>query len=725
MATHTDMMKNLKASQESDHDGREAAREADYFTSKRDGQWEPSIVSRMSGRPRYTFDQTNAVVDEIMGDIEQAEFSIDIAPAGGQATKEIANTREGIIRNIEYQSGAKYIYSAQVRQALVQGLSGWRVLTKRSINNPFEQDFFIEAINNYKDRCYWDANAEKRDMSDADEVFLLSSLTMDAYLKKWKKGKGVSVGQDKSLSPYYHKKPDEVIVGEHLYRKRQKKTYVRMNTGAVYEVNDDFEKIRDDLSNNRILVEDDISIDTHITYQRFFDGGEYLSGEKKTAFELLPVVPIFMNYSISDDKLIYWGVVEKLMDSQRIKNYTISRQVEETALSPRKKLLMTSEQAEGYTDDYQTMNIDTKPVLFYKHVQNQPPPFETGGPNVNPGLSELSASMDQNLKTIPGQPDVMGGANPGLQSGEALGILKEKGDNTNYKYFQAAEIAICRTGEIIERALPIIYDTRRDVNVINADRSKDTITVNDTIRDEETGELVEVNNLATGRYLTTCSSGPAFQSRQQETINTMLKIAAIDPSIIALGGDVMLNAVDAPAIDQIAERKRAQMVQQGMIPPSQLTDDEKALLQQQQEQQAAQGNQPSAIDQAVLQQAEADAARANAMVQDTLSKINDRTAKTEQATIKLQQEQEKINNDRLKIEQAQQKQVLDALAAVSQELKTNAETMEIIRKAFGPDAIIGPDLPKLFGQQADIVAETQEGIIQQEATGAEIQAVGI
>ena len=63
----------LKQVQEADSDNRERVREVTHFLEKDDGQWEPTVVSRMSGRPRYTFDMCNPVVDAIAGELDSDE----------------------------------------------------------------------------------------------------------------------------------------------------------------------------------------------------------------------------------------------------------------------------------------------------------------------------------------------------------------------------------------------------------------------------------------------------------------------------------------------------------------------------------------------------------------------------------------------------------------------------------------------------------------------------
>ena len=80
---HTWMLEALKKAQDDDHDNREMAREAHRFVNDRDGQWEDMWREVYNGRPRYTFDLTNPMIEQITGSIAKSDYSIKVLPAGG------------------------------------------------------------------------------------------------------------------------------------------------------------------------------------------------------------------------------------------------------------------------------------------------------------------------------------------------------------------------------------------------------------------------------------------------------------------------------------------------------------------------------------------------------------------------------------------------------------------------------------------------------------------
>ena len=202
---HSDVLKLLDQCQESDQDNREAVREANIFLDKRDGQWEPEWSNSVSNgnKPRYTFDMVNPIVDQVSSEIEQSDYSVKVSPAGGDATKEIAMTMDGLIRNIEQISNASTVYSQAARSMVIGGMDGWRVVQKYVDDNSFDQDLAIEKIGNFVDRVWFDPSAELQDKSDSRYAFCLHPMAIDEYDSRWPEGSGESVPDDRIAEVYY------------------------------------------------------------------------------------------------------------------------------------------------------------------------------------------------------------------------------------------------------------------------------------------------------------------------------------------------------------------------------------------------------------------------------------------------------------------------------------------------------------------------------------------
>jgi len=691
---HDKTLQRLKEAQKADSDLREHAREAHHFTDKRDGMWEANIFANNADKPRYTFDFTNPIIDQIAGEMEQADFDISVSPAGGDATKDIAQTFDGLIRNIENISNAKHVFNHSGRMMVTAGMDGWRVVQEFVDSDSFDQDLIIKKVSNFLDRVWFDPSSELQDRSDSKYCFVLTAFSKDEYKIKWPEGSEMGVKEDRRGNVYFNK-AETIMVGEFYYVKAIERELVLMSDGKTHVVDDDFEKVVDELALQGVVEKRRRTRKQNVVFVRQFDAQNWLNEAQETVFEFVPVIPTYGNFKISENKIIYWGVVEKAMDFQRVFNYAKSREIEEGSLAPRAKQWMTPAQAQDHADTLATLNTNSDPVQLYNAdptpgVQNPPP--QIGGAQINPGLQAVSQSMQDGLARSAGFTAPNMGEQINNQSGVAIKKLQDKGDTGSIKYFSAQEVAICHTARIILKAAPKVYDADgRVVRILKEDDSFDMVTLNQTVQDQQTGELVTLNNLSVGAYDVVCSAGASFKNRQEETVSALVEIATVDPSVIQLGGDVLLKNVTAPGMDLIADRKRAQLFQQGVIPEDQMTDEEKAQLQ-------AQANQPQPPDpNMVIAQAEQTKADA-----DVLTAQNDQT--------RLQIEAEKVRQSgvalELKAQDTQTQTLIDVRKSETDSLNKAIDSLNGLIEAANT-GILTPPLAQALDQQVEEVLEEQ------------------
>lgn len=678
---HQRVLELLQKAQDADHDMREKARETFLFITKADGQWEPYWWSSNAAKPRYTFDMCTPIVDQVAGGLEQASFDIRVNPAGGSATKDVANTFDGMIRNIENISQATTVYNQASRGMIVSGYDGWRVSQKYLNDDSFDQDLVIEKIANFIDRVWFDPSAELQDKSDSKYCFVLHPVDVDEYDRRWPEGGRESVSDDRDGDAYFDKN-EVILVGEYLYCEEEERELVMINNGHVYEA-EEYDKIKDELA--AIGVEEvrrRKRMDKKIC-SRFFDAKGFLEDKKETVFSTIPVVPVYANYKVFEHKTLYSGVVDKLMDPQRVLNYSMSREIEEGALAPRAKYWMTMAQAAGHEDSLSTLNTNSDPVQFFNVDQENPgAPQQQGGAIVNPGLRTITEAMRGMIGYTAGMFAANMGDNPGLQSGVAINSLQDKGDSATIKYHKALQIAIARTGRLLVKAIPKVYDTPRTVRIMKEDQEYSMAEINAQVFDQQTQEFVTLNDLSAGQYDVICRAGPSFRNRQQETIEAIIEMAKVDPSIIQMGGDILLDNISTPAAEQLSNRKRALMIKQGIIPMDQMTEEE---LAEQQQQMAEAGQQQAPDPNMVLAQAE--------------------QLKAEAEMMRSQIEMQKLQNEQFKLQLEAQKLQTQTIGdqADNQIDAFNAETkrMDTQIKAQQAGATIDNTSAKTMGEELD------------------------
>lgn len=704
-----DVLNMLETVQENEQDLRDEGRSNEHFIYKKDGQWEPQIISLYSQLPRYTFDKTTPKVESVCGELEQMDFDIKIIPANNDSNDETAKLYDGLIRNIENISDMPSIIRSAARGAYITGQDGWRIRNDYLDYSSFDQDLIIEKINNFNDRVWFDPNSERSDRQDAEWVVVLQSLTCEAYEERFDRDDEeadplsyVSVGEGRS-SDVYTRKPEKVVVGELIYRRYETKTIIQLSNGWVIEKGSDdyaeYMKVRDELEAAGVTVKRERKTKKPKMFSRFFDGSDWLTEPQETPFLSNPVVPVYPSFIISEDKAVYTSPVTKLKDPQRVYNYIASRQVGEAALSPREKIALSEDQADGYQGKYSKLNTDQSPVFIFKHVDGQAQPFKIGGYNVNPGLETLRMAMSQDLIDISGVFDAQMGNNPQAQSGVAIVKLQNKGDISTTKIVNGIEFAMARTARILIESIPLVYDAERQVRIIGQDGSSEIKTLYETIIDEQTGQPVTINDLSKGKYDVVCSAGAAFSNKQQETVAAITEMATVDPSIIQFGQDVLLKNTNAPGMDILAERARDRLFKQGMIPDTQLTDEERQQMAMAQQSQQNKPPSPEVIT------AQAFQTEAQAKMVDAETKQQKVQIDAQIQAAKLENDREKNQFDMLMEQMTKQNEVIMGMAEFQ---KVQAETLKLLREAMGVDAAISAQAAQNFEQQNQEIAKTDQ-----------------
>lgn len=730
---HNNVLVMINEAQDATTDSRQAVRDAKLFLNKKDGQWDPYAWDKLEGRYRGTFDMCTPIVDQISGEIEQSDFSLNVSPSGGDSSIDIAKTYNGLIRNIRNISNADAVFNDASRSNVIGGFDAVEVVQEFIDGDSFDQDLIIKKVPNAVDSVWFDLGSVNQDASDAKWCVKLIAIPAAEYKERFPDGSNLSVGDDKQSQANFDV-AEFVTVGQLYYKKQVNIEIVRMTNGAVYKVDDKFQSVQDELLAQGITIEVDDKGEekrrvrkSWRVHSRLFDGGIWLGEEEKTVFNDLPIIPIYGNFDIFENKVIYFGKIEKLYDQQRILNYAMSRDIEDGALSPSPTKWMTAEQAEGY--DYSKMNTDHAPIRLYNHVDGQPLMPTEGGPVASSGLQTTIANTQQMISASANSFNAQqGNANP-MQSGIAGSQQIEQGNIGSIKWFKSLEVMVCQVGKVLLPAMPRVYDSKRQVRILEEDGTSSMVTLNDVMYDNQTGQNVELNDLSKGEYDVVCDFGPAFNSQQKETTQAFLDMAAIDPSFLQQGKDIMLKNLSVPGMDQMAERARVELLNAGMIPEEQWTDEEKQKIAQQQ---AEQANQPPQEDpmmiaaQAEMQKAQAEQMSAQNKASEIQGsqqlKMMELQLRDKELNLRQQEfdraGQAKFNTELINADQNQQKidnqsqkdqfdAILKTQAAQQQSLNDSFSNLETMLKAMGATAVMSPQSAEVYSEQVEVINDKQ------------------
>jgi hypothetical protein len=182
-------------------------------------------------------------------------------------------------------------------------------------------------------------------------------------------------------------------------------------------------------------------------------------------------------------------------------------------------------------------------------------------------------------------------------SGKALNGQQMQTDMTNFHYYDNLTRSIAHTGRIILDLIPKIYSAERVMRIIGDDGKPELVTVNQrTGQQDENGIEKILNDVTVGEYDVVMDTGPGYNTKRQEAVDSMMSLLAADPNLMQQAGDLIFRNMDFPGAETIADRlaavnPMAQIDEKSPIPPQvqmQLANNQQQMQAMQQQIQAMQ-----------------------------------------------------------------------------------------------------------------------------------------
>jgi len=517
-------------------------------------QWPVEIQNsrNLESRPCLTINKIDAYVRQVTNQQRQQRPRIKVHPVNNEGDLKIAQVIEGITRHVEINSNADTAYDTAFEYAVKMGWGYWRITTNYVSEDSFDQEIYIEPVDD-PFSVYYDPNSISPDGSDAERCLITSVMSKAAFRKAYPgadDGANFSARATGDSDAEWVTKED-IRIAEYWHVEREKATLVMLSDGTkVYE---------DELPSEELLDADNITImDRRPTYRR------KVKWCKLTAMEVLeerewpgkyiPIVPCYGAQVVVEGKRKKYGLVRFAKDPQRMYNFWRTSMTESIALAPKPKWLLAEGQDEGHESEWAMANIKSTPVLRYKQkdIEGQPAPVPTRiQPEPPPeGIMVAAGAIAEDLKTVLGIFDPAQ-ALVGNISGKALQGQQQQVDLSNFHFYDNMTRSIKQTGKIILDLIPKIYDTQRVMRIIGVDGKPDMVTINQM---DATGKVL--NDVTVGLYDVVMDTGPGYNSKRQQAVDTMMPLMA-DPQVFQAAGDLLFRNMDFPGADVIADRLAA------------------------------------------------------------------------------------------------------------------------------------------------------------------------
>jgi hypothetical protein len=556
-------------------------------------QWPVEIQNsrNLESRPCLTINKIDAYIRQVTNQQRQQRPRIKVHPVNNLADYKIAQVIEGITRHIEVNSSADTAYDTAFDYAVRMGWGYWRINYKYVREDSFDQEIYIDAIDN-PFTVYFDPNSIRPDGSDAERCLITTVLDKKIFREMYPGANDGANFQQRSTgddtSAWVTK--EDIRIAEYFYIERERAKLYLLSDGTTSfgDSANFFQRVE---AAGLTVVDERDSFRKAVKWVKM-TAMEVLE-EKTWAGKYIPVVPCYGAQVIVDDKRKKYGLVRFAKDPQRMYNFWRTSMTESVALAPKAKWLLAEGQDEGHENEWAMANIKSMPVLRYKQkdiegvpapapvrLQPEPPPA---------GIMEAAGAISADLQMVLGimDPSQLPSGNI---SGKALQGQQNQVDLSNFHFYDNLTRSIAQTGRIILDLIPKIYDTQRVMRIIGSDGQPDMTTINEA---NEIGEVL--NDVTVGEYDVVMDTGPGFQTKRQQAVESMMPLLTGNAELFNIAGDLVFRNMDFPGADVIADRlaamnPMANIDEKSDIPPEaqmRLAQSEQMIQQLQQQLQAA------------------------------------------------------------------------------------------------------------------------------------------
>jgi hypothetical protein len=529
-----------------DQDNRRKAVEDLKFLHVPGEQWDAKITAERGIRPNYEFNKLRVTVKRIVNDI-RANRPTGKVRAVEDGDKDTADTIEGLCRNIWTVSDADAAIDNAAEYSVGGGMGAWRVVTKYSTDDAWDQDICIEPIRNPL-TVWFDPSAKDPMKRDANYWFLESRMSKDAFKSKYGDKPAIDF-EGSEFEDDEWEDDDGVRVCEYWYKKPVTKTIALLPTGESVEA----EKVPEGVMPLRTR-----QVNTSQICMAIVAGDKVLEEPTEWAGSMFPFVIVYGEYVIVDGKVHWFGLTRFAKDAQRAYNFSRTLAIETIAKAPLDTDWATPEQAQGLTEQWARAHKELLPFRLYNPDPRAPgPPTRSHGAQVPMGLVNEMQYSSEDIKATTGIFDNSLGQRANEQSGVAIRARQAQGEIATFNYSDNIARGVRRTYEILVDLIPKVYDTERSIRILGNDGAEKYAKVNSI--DPQTGETT--NDLSRGKYDVQVTVGPNMGTQRQEAAEVYMGLMQGNPGLFPVVGDLVVKTFDYPYSDEMAERLRV------MAPP--------------------------------------------------------------------------------------------------------------------------------------------------------------
>jgi len=502
-----------------------------------------------------TINRIPQFIRQVTNQQRQMKSSIVVSPSDNEATVEVANVLQSLIRNIEQESNAQEAYNTALNCAAGSSFGYLRVISQ-FVKGTMLQELRIKRVKN-PFLVYMDPSCQEADRSDANYAFVMTEYEKEAFKQEYPNSELSQMPDWRTLGD---KVPDWVTdsgcrVVEYFVRERRNYTLVQLSDGTCVRK----DSIAIDLDGS-FLLPGGLSIvqereDFEYIVKWYKSNGIEILSETIWPGEHIPIVPVLGDEIDINGKTVIESVTRYAKDPQRMFNYWESTETEAIASTPRAPFIGYEGQFEGREAIWGTANVKNHGYLEVKAVvkngQVLPLPQRNTFEPAIAAIATARAQAVDDMKATTGIYDASLGGRSNENSAKAIVARDTQSDQGTFHYGDNLNNSIRMVGVILLEAIPYYYDTPRIVRIVGDDDEATMVAINQITME---GDVQKEYNLTKGKYTVIVKAGTSYASKRVEAVANMIQLTQSYPPLMQIAGDVLLKNMDWDGAAEAAER---------------------------------------------------------------------------------------------------------------------------------------------------------------------------
>ena len=530
----------LKKCVQEDEENRKLALEDLEFAFVEGKQWPEAIKAEREGdgRPCITINKLPTFINQVVGDQRMNRPSIKVIPVDSVADPKVAQLLGGWIKHVQNISKSDIAIDHAFEHACASGYGAMRVVTKYTSDSAFEQEAFIEKIENAL-AVFYGPHSEY-DCSDMQYCFVVTDMDREEFEDKYGKENTVAFNYADAQYVDNWATKDKVRVAEYFVKEPKEKTIYLLADGRVVEtLSEGDQEVR------RRKVQ------SYIIKWYLLSGNKVLDEKTWLGKKYIPIVPVWGQEANVGGKRRVRSLIRFAKDPQRMYNYWNSSDTESVALQPKSPYLVTPKQISGHEGQWKEAHRKNYPYLLVNFDEKSPGwPSRQMPPQASSAMAQKLAQADQEIRDTIGLQKAALGMQSNERSGAAIRERKKEGDVGTFSFIDNLTRSIEHLGRILVDIAPALLDTERIVRLGLEDGGFDFDAVN--VQDPQTGKIL--NDLSTGTYDVVVKVGPSFTTQREEAQQSMQQFLQYYPQAAPLIGDLYAKANDWVGSEEVSHR---------------------------------------------------------------------------------------------------------------------------------------------------------------------------